>query len=85
MIAIVSLVFRCVKYAGTLALPRSGAKHIGIGGLAAAFVTVLLVKKVYKGVQIGRNVKKVKIKRENLAARKKGLEERSAENYFIKC
>ena len=40
-------------------------------------VTVFLLKKVYKRVQVGRNVKKVKIKRETLAARKRGLEERS--------
>ena len=57
-------------------LPRSRPTYIG-GALVAALATSYLVKKVYKRVQIGRNVKKVKIKRENLAARKKGLEERS--------
>ena len=66
----------CMKYAGSLALPRTRATRFG-GGVAAAFVTVFLLKKVYKRVQVGRNVKKVKTKRENLAARKRGLEERS--------
>ncbi len=65
----------CLKYAGSLALPRSRAKQLG-GGLAAALVTVCLLKKVYKRLQVGRNGKKVKIKREKLAARKRGLEER---------
>ena len=66
------------SYAGSLAvtMPKTSAKHIG-GGVAAVFVTVYLLKKVYKRVQVGRNVKKVKIKREKLAARKRGLEERS--------
>ena len=62
--------------ATSLPLPRTRGKQFG-GGLAAAFVTVFLLKKVYKRVQVGRNVKKVKIKREKLAARKRGLEERS--------
>ena len=66
----------CMKYAGSLALPRTRAAHLG-GGVAAALVTVFLLKKVYKRVQVERNVKKVKIKREKLAARKRGLEERS--------
>ena len=66
----------CLNYAGSLALSRTRAKHIG-GGVAAAVVTVFLLKKVYKRLQVGRNVKKVKIKREKLAARKRGLEERS--------
>ena len=66
------------SYAGSLAvtMPKTSAKHIG-GGVAAVLVTVYLLKKVYKRVQVGRNVKKVKIKREKLAARKRGLEERS--------
>ena len=71
----------CLKYADCLALPRTRSKQVG-GGLAAALVTVFLLKKVYKRVQVGRNVKKVKIKRETLAARKRGLEERSPYCYF---
>ena len=68
----------CLNYAGSLAVavPQTPAKHIG-GGVAAVFVTAFLLKKVYKTVQVGRNAKKVKTKRENLAARKRGLEERS--------